>query len=382
MMIVHLMASPFFGGPERQMLGLARHLPPPYQSAFLTFAEGGRCQALLDQARSHGFEAVALDHNYPHLQCAAREIASHLRRLRADVLCCSGYKPDVIGWLAARQTGVPVVSISHGWTAATLKVRLNEAMDRLVLRWMDRTVCVSEAQAVKVRRAGVSPDGVVVIRNAIDIEALGEPEPAYYDRLQEFFAVPPTRIVGAAGRLSPEKGFDQLVEAAAMIGQADPGVGFVLFGDGPLRPALIRQIARRGLQGRFILAGFRTDLDKFLSHLDVLALPSHTEGLPVILLEAMAAGVPVVATAVGGTPEVIEDEVGGCLVPPRDPPALARRILEMLRDEAQRQALGKRGRQRVQDEFTFEVQSQAYQRLFEGLVRKQPVTSRLQFQTN
>src|SRR5579871_2644923 len=229
MMIVHLMASPFFGGPERQMVGLARHLPASYESAFLSFAEGGACRALLDQARAHGFEAVALDHNYPHWQRAAREIAGHLRRLKADVLCCSGYKPDIIGWRAARQAGIPVVSVSHGWTAATIKVRLNEALDRRVLRWMDHVVCVSAAQAVKVRRAGVSPERVTVIRNAIDAAA-GEPDPSYRHRLREFFAVPPERIVGAAGRLSPEKGFGQLVEAAAIVGRSDPGVGFVVFG--------------------------------------------------------------------------------------------------------------------------------------------------------
>jgi glycosyltransferase involved in cell wall biosynthesis len=376
MMIVHLMASPFFGGPERQMLGLARHLPASYQSAFLSFAEGGACQAFLDQAHQHGFEAVALDHNSPHVLRAAREIAGHLCRLKADVLCCSGYKPDIIGWRAARRAGIPVVAVAHGWTAATLKVRLNEALDRLVLRWMDRTVCVSEAQAVKVRRAGVAPDRIVVIRNAIDAASLGKADALDTARLREFFPVPPERIVGAAGRLSPEKGFDQLVEAAAIISRSDPGVGFVLFGDGPLRAALARQVASRGLQEQFILAGFRTDLEKFLPHLHLLALPSYTEGLPVILLEALAAGVAVVATAVGGTPEVIADGVGGYLVPAGDPPALARRILDVLRDEPGRQALARRGRERVGNEFTFEVQSAAYQRLFEQLAGKRPVAGR------
>jgi glycosyltransferase involved in cell wall biosynthesis len=335
----------------------------------------------VDQVRSQGFEAVTLDHNYPYLRRAAREIAGHLQRLKADVLCCSGYKPDIIGWLAARRAGVPVVSVSHGWTAATLKVRLNEALDRLVLRRMDRTICVSEAQAVKVRRAGVSPERVAVIRNAIETQAPVEPDPAYRQRLREFFPAPPERIVGAAGRLSPEKGFDQLVEAAALVSRTDRSVGFVLFGDGPLRAALARQIASRRMEGRFILAGFRTDLERFLPHLHLFTLPSYTEGLPVVLLEAMAAGVPVVATAVGGTPEVVGDELGGCLVPSGDPPALAGRILDLLRHEADRRALGRRGRQRVAHEFTFEVQSLAYQRLFAGLVRKRALARRLLFQT-
>src|SRR3989442_734225 len=109
------MASPFFGGPERQMLGLASSLPQGYRTVFLSFAEGGRCGALLEQVRRSSFEGQALAGNFPNIPRAAREVARHLRRLRADVVCCSGYKPDVLGWLAARQAGVPCVSVSHGW---------------------------------------------------------------------------------------------------------------------------------------------------------------------------------------------------------------------------------------------------------------------------
>jgi glycosyltransferase involved in cell wall biosynthesis len=362
--VVQLLASPFVGGIERQLLGLARHLPPAYRTVFLSFAEHGRARPFLDLARQQGFEAVALEHNAPHFRRAAREVAGHLRRVRADVLCCNGYKPDVIGWRAARLAGVPVVSVSHGWTAATLKVRLYEALDRLVLRWMDCTVCVSERQAVRVRRALVPAGRVAVIRNAIQTELFDHPDPAYRRILEGLFAEPPRHIVGAAGRLSPEKGFGQLVSAAALVTRSAADTGFVLFGDGPLREALREQVAAQGLGKRFVLAGFRGDLEKFLPHLDLVALPSYTEGLPVVVLEAFAGGVPVVATAVGGTPEVVEDGVNGYLVPAGDPAALAGRILDVLGDEAGRRAMGQRGRQRVEAEFNFAAQSVQYQRLF------------------
>jgi glycosyltransferase involved in cell wall biosynthesis len=175
--------------------------------------------------------------------------------------------------------------------------------------------------------------------------------------------------VGAAGRLSPEKGFDRLIAAAGAVTRAEPDTGFVVFGDGPLRGALAAQIAERGLQDRFVLAGFRTDLQRLLPQLDLAVLSSLTEGLPVVLLEALAAGVPAVSTAVGGVPEVIEDGVHGYLVPPNDPGALARRILDALRDDAARRAMGERGRQRVREQFTFATQSVPYQRLFERLTR-------------
>lgn len=373
--MVHLTGSPFFGGPERQMLGLARSLPWPYRSVFLSVWEGGRCQAFLEQVRRDDFAAVTLQHNTPHFRSMVSELAQSFRRYRADVLCCHGYKADLLGWAAARRTGVRVVSVSRGWTAATLKVRLYEAADRLGLYAMDAVVCVSEGQAAKVRRLGVPADRVVVIRNAIHAERFADADPAYAEVLRDFLPPACRRVVGAAGRLSPEKGFGVLVEAAALVRQADPEVGFVVFGDGPLRQELTRQIAALGLSDSFALAGFRTDVDHFLPYLDLVVLPSFTEGLPNTALEAFAAGVPVVATAVGGTPEVIEEGVNGYLVPPGDPRELARRILDALGDERERRAMGLRGRQRVQDHFTFAAQGEQYQRLFETLLGRRGETA-------
>ena len=284
-------------------------------------------------------EGVELVNNAPNYRAAAREVAGHLRRLGAGVLCCHGYKPDILGLMAARRARVPVVSVSHGWTAATLKVRLNECVDRLCLLGMDRVVCVSEAQARKVRRAGVSKRRVAVIHNAIDPQPAMptmamKPTRTVRERLlSTFFPDPPRWIVGAAGRLSPEKGYGDYVEAAAEVLRSGVDVGFVHFGDGPLRGALARRVKRLGLGRRFVFAGFRTDLHRVYRHLDLFVLPSYTEGLPVVVLEAFASGVPVVATAVGGTPEVVVDGVNGRLVPPGEPRALARRIAETLADD-------------------------------------------------
>src|SRR6266436_4167217 len=116
MRVVHLMASPFYGGPERQMLGLARHLPTEVESVFLSFAERGLAQPFIDEVQRAGFARKLLIHNTPRYFACVREVEQELRRLNADLLCCSGYKPDLVGWRAARRGGVPVISISHGWT--------------------------------------------------------------------------------------------------------------------------------------------------------------------------------------------------------------------------------------------------------------------------
>jgi glycosyltransferase involved in cell wall biosynthesis len=182
--------------------------------------------------------------------------------------------------------------------------------------------------------------------------------------LLSLFSDPPSRIVGAAGRLSVEKGFAVLVDAAGRVLREDPAAGIVLFGDGPLREALSEQIRKAGLARRFVFAGFRSDLDRYIPWLDVMVLPSFTEGLPNVVLEACAAGVPVVATAVGGTPEVIEDGENGYLTPPGDAKTLAGSLLAILDSDDLGRGMGASGRRRAREEFTFETQAIQYLRLF------------------
>lgn len=369
MNIVHLMASPFFGGPEQQVLGLTGPLPAHVRTIFLTFAERGLAKPFADRAAAEGLETIKLRANAPHFIRAAAEIAEHLRRCRADALFCHGYKPDIIGWFAARRVGVPVASVAHGWTAATWNVCVNEMLDRLVMHGMDCIVCVSAAQAARVRRAGVPSSRIRVIRNAVATEPFDKPEPHYRKKLHDLFSWRPEVVVGAVGRLSREKGFDQFIDAAALVRQKHPDTGFVLFGDGPLRATLANRIAARQLDGSFVLAGFRTDAARFVPFLDVSVLSSHTEGLPTVVMEAMAARVPVVATAVGGTPEVVVDGVTGYLVPPHNVAALAGRISDLLADHTARRRMGEAARRRIEDEFIFPRMSKQYLQLFEELSR-------------
>jgi glycosyltransferase involved in cell wall biosynthesis len=374
MNVVHLTASTFHGGPERQMLGLARSLPADVQTVFLSFAEGGRCRQFLSTARHHGFEAVGLTRDTPHLWAAMLEIAGHLERVGADVLCCHGYKANLVGRLAARRRKIPVLAVARGWTAENFKVRLYERLDRFHLRWMDHVVCVSEAQAAKVRRAGVRQERMSVIYNAIDPSRFAEPDARYRAKLLRYFRQPRTHVIGAAGRLSPEKGFEILVAAAERVLRAHPSTGFILFGDGPERTRLQQQINAAGLNHTFVLSGFRADLDRFLPHFDLLVLPSYTEGLPNVVLEAFAAGVPVVGTAVGGTTEVIEDGVSGHLVPPGDADAMAERIGASLAGADKLPEMGRKGRRRVQEKFGFATQARLYHELFVKLCPGTPST--------
>ena len=152
---------------------------------------------------------------------------------------------------------------------------------------MDRVVCVSEGQAERVRQAGVAPERVTVIRNAIDAGRFADVDLRYCQQLQDFFPAPRRCIVGAAGRLSPEKGFELFVRAAERIAASDRSVGFVHFGGGPLREELARRVEAAGLHDQFVFAGHRPDLDQFLPFLDLMVLPSFTEGLPNVVLRPL-----------------------------------------------------------------------------------------------
>ena len=366
--VVHLTSSRFFGGPERQMLELARESTTTWQTTFASFSEEGLCRSFLGEAREAGFKTIELSADTPRLVRATREVTQLLQDTDASVLCCHGYKANLLGWLAARRAGIPVVSVSRGWTGECAKVRLYEWLDRRVLRRMDHVVCVSHGQAEKVRHAGVADEKVTVIHNAVRPQRFEHPKPEYRRRLVERFPVAPKVIVAAAGRLSPEKGFDLLIDAAATVTAKQPEVGFVLFGDGPLREQLDTRIKQLGLTNKFIVAGFRDNLDDYFPHFDLFAQSSHTEGLPNVILEAFAAGVPVVATAVGGTREIVDDGINGLLIPPGDTSALASAITRLTADASPRAEMGTAGRHRVETEFTFTAQADAYRRMFQSLV--------------
>jgi glycosyltransferase involved in cell wall biosynthesis len=334
------------------------------ESILLSFAERGLAQAFMEEVKRHDFDGRLLTRNTPRFFACVREVAETVRQLKADLLCASGYKPDLVGWRAARRIGVPIISVSHGWTAATWRVRVYEALDRCVLRRMDAVVCVSNAQADKVRRAGVPEAKIAVIHNAVGAEAFTEPCADARQEMSSWFKTPPRWIIGAAGRLSPEKGFEVLIDAAQRVNAERPGAGFVIFGDGPMREELQQLIAARGLQSNFVLAGFRKDVQRFLPSFDIGVMSSHTEGLPIILLETCAAGVPSVATAVGGIPEVIEDGRTGYLAPAGDAMQLAARIVNLLDDDSLRQSMGRAARDRVRRDFSFAITSRKYLDVF------------------
>jgi glycosyltransferase involved in cell wall biosynthesis len=193
-------------------------------------------------------------------------------------------------------------------------------------------------------------------------------------RVRQIFDVPiDVPLVGSVGRLHPQKDFATLLAAIAQVRKRIPTVRLLLVGDGELRDELESQSRSLGLSEIVTFAGSRTDVPEILAAVDVFTLSSLWEGMSNAALEAMAAGLPVVATAVGGTPEVVVDEVTGLLVPPHDPTSLAGALTTLLREPALRRRMGQAGRERVQEQFSVERMVCRTEALYTEMLRENSV---------
>ena len=340
------------------MLGLADQLRDEYETVFASFSEGGRCSSFLEKARNSGHEGIELAHDTPRFRDTIRDIQALIGS--AEILFVHGYKAGLLGRVAARRVGIPVVGVSRGWTGETWKVKIYERLDRWNLKRLDHVVCVSQGQAAKVRRVGVRADRMSVVHNSA---RLGDFSPQSRGSRTGM-------TVLAAGRLSPEKGFQLLPAVAERLAQSCPAVRFLMAGDGDLRESIEADAKKRGIADRIEFLGFRNDIDRLMSEADVLLLPSYTEGLPNVVLEAAAAGIPSVATRVGGTPEAIIDGETGILVPSGDVAVMADSLALLAQDESLRNRMGLAARENMELNFSFASQANAYRRLIERLTHK------------
>jgi glycosyltransferase involved in cell wall biosynthesis len=246
------------------------------------------------------------------------------------------------------------------------------AANRFSLRRTDRVVAVGERVAAKLLTHGrVPPDRIRIIHNGVDTTRFRPG--GGREHLAGVADIPSdVPVIGVVAGFRGVKGHAVMLDAMAEIHQALPEVRLLLVGDGPLRSAIERGVGRRGLEERVVFTGARHDVDRLLPGCNVVALPSWEEGIPVSAVEAMACGVPVVATRVGGTPEVIEDGRTGLLVPPGDPKTLAAALLRLLRQPDYALALGKEGRTVAKERFDVSGMVTKTALLYQELL-KQPI---------
>lgn len=291
---------------------------------------------------------------------------SVIREHDINVIQTHGYKSNAIGFVLRMLCRCPWIGFAHGYIDDNRRNRIYNRVDRLVLRKADRVVAVSGSMKALLARHGVPEGKISVVHNAIDPKA-AVPGASRDEVLRRHGLAPDDLVVGVIGRLNPEKGQMIFLRAMEKAARAAPGVKALIIGDGQDRPALENFCRETGLAGRVLFLGYQDKVADYYQILDLLVLPSLSEGLPNTILEAMSFGIPVLASEVGGVPEVIENG-NGVMVPPGDAEALAAGMIKLLGDRALRQAIGSKGRQSLVPRFAAAGRAQRIAGLYEELL--------------
>ncbi|ACG73950.1 glycosyl transferase group 1 [Anaeromyxobacter sp. K] len=297
----------------------------------------------------------------PNTAWQLARIVRFVRTERIAVIHAQDVYTNVLGVLAARLARVPVIltRVDLGHHLEGYRRPLLQAASRVADRVLVNALCIRDLAV----REGVEADRVAVVRNGVDLEALD----LEARRAPDHPVPEPGAVVCIANMHHPVKGQSDLLVAMREVLRTRPDARLVLVGEGVRRPLLERLARRLGISDRCHFLGHRLDAPALLAQAVAGVSASYAEGISNAILESMAMRLPVVATRVGGTPEVVREGQNGFLVPPGAPAALARRILDLLRDPALRRRMGERGRRIVEEEFGLAQMRLSYDALYQDL---------------
>jgi glycosyltransferase involved in cell wall biosynthesis len=340
--VLHTEASPGLGGQEVRTLSEARWIAERGWRVLLAGQPDGR---FVGRARAAGLEAVDVRMRGPWDLGAICALQRLIRRERVSIVHTHSSVDGWVGGLAARAASIPVVRTRH------VSIRIRRRWNPVYSWLADRVITSGEGIRSLVVDAGVDPARVVAIPAGVDLgEFSGRSSDA--DAMRQGLGLSPP-VIGSVAMFRGSKGHAHLLDAFATVHARHPAARLLLVGDGIRRPWVEGLAKERGLAGAVVFTGFRTDVPALLRTMDCFVLAStRTEGVPQSLLQAFAAGVPVVASAIGGIPEVLKDGETGILVPPEDAPALALGIESVLGDPSNAALRSRAARQLVEERFS------------------------------
>jgi glycosyltransferase involved in cell wall biosynthesis len=358
------------GGPDKTILNSPRFLTPLGYRMLCAYLHppGDRGFEQL-RARATAWQAplLSVPDRGPWDWQVVLQLLHICRRERVGIWHAHDYKSNALGLLLQRFWPMRLVTTVHGWVKETRRTPLYYWIDRVCLPHYEIVLCVSEDLCDRCLAVGVPADRCVLVVNGIDTAAYTRRVPV--EEAKRRLGVPASRfVIGAVGRLSAEKGFDLLLRAAAQLLKAGRDLEVRLIGDGDQEQELRRLIAELGWPERMHLLGYRPDLVPLYEAMDVFVLSSVREGLPNVLLEALALEVPVVATRIAGVPRLIRDGQTGLLVEPGALSELTAALERLLGDAALRARLAAAGPALVETEFSFARRMERIARLYDGLL--------------
>ncbi|MFH2060879.1 MAG: glycosyltransferase [Pseudomonadota bacterium] len=362
--IAHLIGTNFYGGPEKQII---EHLKLIDSSIFsplvISFIEGDSENEFLKNAELNKIKNLGIPMNGPLDFHALITLVKYIKKEKIDLLCVHGYKSTIFGFIAAKINGCSAISFSRGYTAENLKIKFYEWLERKFLNHMDGIISVSHGQESKLETLNVKPKKKWVVHNAVStyqtVKKAGRKE------IAEMLNLPPeSKWVVSAGRLSPEKGHRFFIEAINQISKIPDDYYFIICGDGVCLSELEVKAKKMGIIEKCRFPGFLRNVQDLFSIMEFMVLPSLTEGLPNVVLEAFSVSKTVVSTSVGGVPELVEDNKNGLLVSHSDSKALANAIEKFIHNPELASEYGKKGYETVKSQFSFEIQTKKLQKIY------------------
>ncbi len=347
--VLQLIAPTHFGGAERVVLDLAEAINDlkfkVVIGAFVNFhfRKNQFIERLKEKAISHEVFWLKRTIDFENIF----KLIKFISREKINIIHTHGYRSDIIGLIAAKANRLPIVSTLHGWVNIDPRLRFYGHCDRFALRFFDRILPVSDQIKDDLAALRFKPHKISRLHNSVDIHLdhkLKKGGATHFKSSDDF-------LIGIIGRLSPEKNVAGFLEAARLLLPKFRKVKFLIVGDGPERQNLEKTAASQNLTGRIQFCGFVNDMEPIYQSLDLLVISSKTEGIPLVVLEAMKHAIPVVSTRVGGIPEIIEDGIDGMIVEPNDPRAIAAAIEILLKDTDRYREISRNAQAKIASAF-------------------------------
>jgi glycosyltransferase involved in cell wall biosynthesis len=366
-----------FGGGERVFAQLINRLSDKRYKIMVACFQTG---AFIEKIEGSGAQIQPVDMRNRFNFGVILQLSNLIKKERVDIVHSQGARADFFARMAAKLAGAPIVISTvpmpvEGFDVHPMKKFIYIVLNRFSERFVDRFIVVSEAlKKVMIERHKIDPQKVVKIYNGIEVDEyhIDDDEEVMYGKLslrEELGLKNEIPVIGAIGRLVWQKGFEYFIEAIPEVLKEFKGARFLLVGEGELKDELKVKSKKLKFEDKIFFVGFRNDIKEILQSIDVLVMPSLLEGLPMILLEAMAMEKPIVATEIEGIKEVLDNGKTGSLVPPKDSKVLAGAIIKMITHKENALNMGLAARKVVTERFGVDVMVEKHKEVYEELLQ-------------
>lgn len=350
--VLDLRDSPWVDGPGRTILQSATMVDEDSCKIMIGafFNDSHEKHAYINEAERLRLDILPIKESSAFDRQVIRQILDAISRHSINILHSHDFRSNIFGLICAKRARIPIISTCHGWISNGIKGKIYTNIDKLSLRFFDEVISVSDTMRKQLLAMGIADDRISVIRNALIVDNY-QPDRSRQILRDELGLSADTKIIANIGRLSPEKGQDIFLQAAQDLLKRYDKLCFVLIGIGPDKSRLEKLVSELGINDSVVFLGFRKDMHEIYNSIDLVVQSSYTEGMPNVVLESLLMKVPVVATAVGGTSEIIKAGATGVLIEPHNLPQLVDGIAGFLDMPGQYQVMAQAGSEFVGRNF-------------------------------